>query len=241
MRPNTKESAFSFPLRAFWCLLLTVTVARAQSPVAKLIPNPAMLRPILQPGTLADPPSGNAELRIQVIEGERGVNIIRKRSAVAPVVEVRDRNNRPAAGALVTFSAPDDGASVVFLNGSRSITVVAEADGRATTAGLLPVNVGGFQLSVAATYQSQAAMASITMTNVQSAADASGVEKAGTVASTAAPSVGGGGLSKGMILLIAGVAAAAAAGLAFGLTHHGSAAKSPSATIGVGSGTVGAP
>jgi hypothetical protein len=239
MRLNTKDSAFLFSSRAFCCLLLTLTVASAQSPVAKLVPEMAIASPVLQPGTLAGQPGDNAQLRIQIIEGERGVNIIKKRSAVAPVVEVRDRNNRPAAGALVTFSAPDDGASLVFLNGSRSITVVAEADGRATTTGLTPINPGSFELSVAATYQSQVATASIKMTNVPSAADASSVEKAGTVATATAPSMHSGGLSKGMIFLIAGVAAAAAAGLAFGLTHHG--AKTQTTTIGVGTGTVGAP
>ena len=43
-------------------------------------------------------------LRIVVIDGEAGVNIIQQKTAVRPLVEVRDRNNLPVSGALVTFS-----------------------------------------------------------------------------------------------------------------------------------------
>ena len=43
-------------------------------------------------------------LKIVVIEGEAGVNIIRQGTAVAPVIEVRDQNNLPIAGVPVTFT-----------------------------------------------------------------------------------------------------------------------------------------
>ena len=43
-------------------------------------------------------------LKIVVLEGEGGVNIIQQKTAVRPLVEVRDRNNLPVAGASVTFS-----------------------------------------------------------------------------------------------------------------------------------------
>ncbi len=38
-----------------------------------------------------------------MIEGEEGVNIIQQKSAVQPVVEVRDQNDLPVAGASVVF------------------------------------------------------------------------------------------------------------------------------------------
>jgi hypothetical protein len=37
-------------------------------------------------------------LRIVVIEGEDAVNVIQQKTAVAPVIEVRDRNNLPVPG-----------------------------------------------------------------------------------------------------------------------------------------------
>jgi len=230
---DAKHFSFASPSKAFWCVLLAAAqvTASAQTPVS-------MLRPMIQPGTLADQSSADAVLHIQILEGDRGVNIIKRKTAVAPVVEVRDRNNLPVAGAMVTFTAPNDGPSIVFLNGSRSITVIAEANGRATTVGLKPVNAGSFQISVSATADSQTATATIPMTNVLTAAAAASVAGAGTVASASATS---GGLSAGMIGLIVGVAAAAAVGIGVGLMHHGSSSTTSTTTIGVGTGTVGAP
>src|SRR5688500_11228988 len=43
-------------------------------------------------------------LKIVVIEGEDAVNIIQQKTAVAPLIEVRDRNDLPVAGVPVTFS-----------------------------------------------------------------------------------------------------------------------------------------
>src|SRR5439155_20668973 len=57
-------------------------------------------------------------LTIKVLEGEDGVNIIQKNTAVKPVVEVRDRNNLPVAGATVVFILPDSGPSATFARGS---------------------------------------------------------------------------------------------------------------------------
>ena len=67
-------------------------------------------------------PSGN--LKIVVIAGEGAVNIIQQRTAVAPIVEVRDRNNLPVSGASVTFSVGGSGAT--FGSGS-TLTVVTNA------------------------------------------------------------------------------------------------------------------
>jgi len=45
----------------------------------------------------------SSALRIVVVSGEDGVNIIGKGTAVAPVVEVRDRNDLPVSSASVVF------------------------------------------------------------------------------------------------------------------------------------------
>lgn len=54
----------------------------------------ALLVGLVQPGGL----------KIVVIEGEGAVNIIQQKTAVSPLVEVRDRNNNPVSGAVVTFT-----------------------------------------------------------------------------------------------------------------------------------------
>ena len=44
-----------------------------------------------------------SNLKIVVIAGEGAVNVIQQKTAVAPIVEVRDRNDQPVAGVVVTF------------------------------------------------------------------------------------------------------------------------------------------
>lgn len=189
-----------------------------------------------EPPQEANVPNG---LHITVLEGEDAVNIVKKKTAVQPVVEVRDRNKLPVAGATIIFSSPHSGASVTFLNGARSFTVITDSNGRAAAVGLKPINTGKFQINVSASYHSQTATAKISMTNYLTAAAAAG----GGAATGAA---GSGGLSAGMIGVIVGVGAAAAVGIGVGLSHHGSSSSSttsiPTATIGVGgSATPGAP
>ena len=47
-----------------------------------------------------------ASLRIVVVEGEAAINIVQQKTAVSPVIEVRDRNNQPVAGAVVRLTGP---------------------------------------------------------------------------------------------------------------------------------------
>ena len=49
----------------------------------------------------------DASLRIVVIAGEGSVNIVQQKTAVAPIVEVRDRNDLPVAGATVKADPVD--------------------------------------------------------------------------------------------------------------------------------------
>jgi hypothetical protein len=212
--------------------------ANAQTYVSKLLPHPELLQPLLQPGTLAQEPGSNSGLHIEIMNGDRGINIIKKKTAVKPVVEVRDRNNLPVAGALVTFTSPSDGPSLIFVNGARSISVTTDAAGRATTLGMKPVEPGQFQVNVSASFHSQTASASMSMTNVLTAAAAAAA--AAAAGGTVATGAGAAGLSTGVIVAIVAVAAGAAVGIGVGLGHHGSssaaAATTPTVTIGLGSG-----
>jgi hypothetical protein len=131
----------------------------------------------------AQPAAQTAPLRIVVVKGEDAVNIIQQKTAVAPVVEIRDRNNLPVAGATVTFTI--GGNSAAFAGGAQTLTVVTNAAGQAAAAGLSPVASGAVQINVAAAFQGQSAIAAIAQTNVMTAAEAA-------TASTAAAGAGGG-------------------------------------------------
>ena len=132
-------------------------------------------------------------LKIVVIAGEGAVNIIQQKTAVAPIIEVRDRNNLPVAGATVTFSVSGSGAT--FGTGS-TLTVVTNAAGQATAAGLTPTAAGAVQINVTAALQGQVATAAITQTNfATAAAGGSGgrQRRRGGAAGGGAGAAGGGG------------------------------------------------
>jgi hypothetical protein len=137
-------------------------------------------------------------LRIVVIAGEDAVNIIQQKTAVAPVVEVRDRNDLPVAGATVTFTLT--GGNATFAGGAQTLAVTTNAAGRAAAAALNPVASGAVQVNVQAAFQGQTAIATITQTNVLTSAQAS------TGASGAS-----GGTSIGKIALVGTAVAGGAA------------------------------
>ena len=144
-----------------------------------------------------------SDLRIVVIEGEGAVNIIQQKTAVAPIVEVRDRNNVPVAGATVTFTI-QGGKQAVFAGGSQTLTVTTNAAGRAAAAAINPLSSGTVQIQTAAAFQGQTAVATITQTNVMTAAQAG-------AAAASTGGGGGGGIGAGTIAGIAGGAVAAGA------------------------------
>lgn len=129
-------------------------------------------------------------LRIVVIEGEDAINIIQQKTAVAPLVEVRDRNNLPVPGVAVTFTVGGQGAS---FGGLSTLTVTTNAAGQAAAVGLTPTAAGAVQTNAAAVFQGQTAVATITQTNVLTAAQAATAAGATGSASGGAGSAGGGG------------------------------------------------
>ncbi|HWI19558.1 MAG TPA: hypothetical protein VNT81_17510 [Vicinamibacterales bacterium] len=164
---------------------------------------------MLAPGETPAQPA----FRIVVVEGEDAVNIIQQKSAVAPIVEIRDRNNLPVAGATVTFSVAGQGAS---FGGLSTLTVTTNAAGRAAAAGFTPTAAGAIQINASAVVQGQVLSATITQTNVLTAAQAVGAAGAsgGTGGGTSAAggaAAGGGGVS-GTTIGIVGAAAAAVGG-----------------------------
>ena len=161
-------------------------------------------------------PSG---LKIVVIEGEGAVNIIQQKTAVSPLVEVRDRNNNPVSGAVVTFTI-QGGNNAAIAGGAQTVSITTNAAGRAAMAALNPVNPGTFQIQVQAAFQGQTAAAAITQTNVLTAAQAASATAAGA-GGAGSGAAGGGGMSGLAIGGIAGGVAVAGAVLAVGAAGGG--------------------
>lgn len=155
--------------------------------------------------------------RIVVVEGEDAVNIIQQKTAVAPIVEIRDRNNLPVAGATVTFSLTGPGAAGASVS---TITVATNAAGQAAAVGFTPTAAGAIQINASALVQGQALTATITQTNVMTAAQAVGAASAtgassgasGSGAATGSAAAGGGGISGTTIGIVSAAAAAAGGG-----------------------------
>jgi PKD repeat protein len=156
-------------------------------------------------------------LRIVVIQGEDAVNIVQQKTAVSPIVEVRDRNDLPVAGATVSFTIGSK--SATFAGGSQVMTITTNAAGRAAAA-VTPLSSGAVPIQVAATFQGQTVSAVITQTNVMTAAQAAGATAASNAASAGGMSSGG---VSGQTLAIIGVAGAAGAGAIVATSRGGSA------------------
>ncbi|HYU79044.1 MAG TPA: hypothetical protein VEK56_08655 [Vicinamibacterales bacterium] len=146
-----------------------------------------------------------AGLSIIVIAGEDAVNIIQQKTAVAPIVEVRDRNDLPVSGVPVTFAIRGVH-KAAFTGGVQRLTITTNAAGRATVSGITPLGSGTYQIDVAAAYQGQTTTVTISQTNVLTGA----VAAAGAAGAGAAAAAGGaGGLSAAAV---GGIAAAIGGG-----------------------------
>jgi hypothetical protein len=159
-------------------------------------------------------------LKIVVLEGEGAVNIIQQKTAVRPLVEVRDRNNLPVAGASVTFSIGGSGSGAAFAGGVQTLTVTTNAAGQAAASGLNALGSGAFQIQVQAAYQGQIATAAISQTNFATAAAAAqagaGAGGGGGATGAAGGAAGGGG---GVSATTIGIIGAAVGGGALAATQ----------------------
>jgi hypothetical protein len=167
------------------------------------------------------------QLNLVIVEGDGAINNIRQRTAREPIVQVEDENHKPIAGAAVVFLLPNQGASGVFANGSHTLTVMTDAQGRAVAHGFKPNAVQGkLQMRVSASYQGKTATTTISQTNVAAAA--------GTAAAA--------GISAKLITILV-IAGAAVAGGVVAATRGGgsSTPATQTATVTPGTGTVGAP
>src|SRR5687767_13452648 len=95
-----------------------VSMAEPKNPHTAAAAHTAALVEVLKPsGVMQAVQKG---LKIVVIEGEDAVNIIQQKTAVSPVVEVRDENDLPVGGVLLRFSIR--GNRAVFRGGLQELT-----------------------------------------------------------------------------------------------------------------------
>jgi hypothetical protein len=163
----------------------------------------------------AQSPRNAAGLHIVVIEGEDAVNVVQQNTAVAPVVEVRDRNNQPVAGAVVRFAITRGRATFA---GARTLAVTTDVAGRAAAAGLTPTGAGALRISANAAFQGQTAAVAIAQTNVMTAAQAAAMSGAGAAGGGGGAATGGaaggaaGGSGSAVSFTTLGIIGGAAAG-----------------------------
>ncbi|MGA7235664.1 MAG: hypothetical protein WBY44_08290 [Bryobacteraceae bacterium] len=123
---------------------------------------------------------GSDDLQIVVIQGEDGANIVQDGTFADTIVEVRDRNNVPiVGGAMITagvvwgLAAHTGGATPgAFANGSNTITITADTQGRAVISGFRPSGNGPISLQVNASYQGHTGHVTVHQTNFPTVAAA---------------------------------------------------------------------
>lgn len=133
------------------------------------------------PGLFAQAePRRPGSLRIYVLQGEGAVNNISSRIATSPLVEVRDANDFPVAGATVTFELPASGPGAVFEGGKLEYSNVSDGRGQASAMAMAPNQIEGkFAIKVTARLNGQTGMTAIHQTNSSKefSAYATGLEK----------------------------------------------------------------
>lgn len=176
----------------------------------------------------AAPPAAQApaptSIKLMVVQGEGAINNIEKRVVTEPIVEVRDQENRPVAGAEVVFTTPPSGPSATFFGASRTYTVKSDENGRARGTGLSPnVEEGTYPIEVTATLGNLQTSVSITQTNA----------RAPELKSDKKNAIGW--------RLLTAIAAGAAAGIVAVSRRDGNNGASTPTSISVGGVSVGAP
>jgi hypothetical protein len=161
---------------------------------------------------------GEGRLKIFVLQGNGAINNVKSGLSTAPVVEVRDLNDRPLEGVTVTFEVPASGPGAFFPQGKFSLTTRTDANGQAGATGFAAnPQTGKFNIKVTATLGSDSTTVEIAQTNSNTLFAIDSRKKSG--------------ISKKTWWIIAGVAAA---GLTVGLvlsTRGGGSTSNPGVTI----------
>lgn len=193
---------------------------------------------IALPGWAAPPQEEIDQLVVEIIQGDNATYNPRELTTQEFIVEVRDDNDRPVAGAMVVFFLPESGPGGQFPGGAKSLSVTTDQAGRATAKGFVHgTETGKFQIRVEASYQGATGQAVMNQAVVLPSAP------------VIQPKPAGGGFNA---LLAVGLAAAAGAAVAVAVAvGGGNGGGTPSGpvtpvtqttiTAGPGAPTVGAP
>lgn len=158
--------------------------------------------PLCTPAAAAQEAQGG--LRITIVDGDEAILNVRQRVSREAIIQVEDENRKPVAGALVTLTAPRDGASAVFSNGLNNITLTTDDTGRVVVRGIRPNSAQGkYAIRVLAVKEGLRGTAQIQMSNIAAAVAAGGISAklltflliagAGAAAGTVAATRGGNG------------------------------------------------
>ena len=124
---------------------------------------------------IPSPTHAQAGLNVIVIDGDEAANIVAGKIAAEPVIEVRDRDDRRVANAIVRFvirKTARNRLAAAFRNGQAEVRTLTDATGRASANFLTPIEPGSFQIDVEASFQGQTGRATIRHTNYATTADA---------------------------------------------------------------------
>ena len=171
------------------------------------------------------------QLRIVILDCERGVNDVRAGKACEPRVRVENEEGKVIAGATVSFTLPKDGPGGYFPPRLTVLVVQTDSNGEAIAHGFVPNRIdGAFEIRVDASFEGSTAVQAIHQIN----------------ALPITPEVEKRPAGRGkMLAILGGVAAAAAAGLAMRGGGGGgappAAAPTPGTTITPGKPAVGPP
>jgi hypothetical protein len=106
--------------------------------------------------------------KIEILEGDDGVNIIDKDTAVRSIVRIVDKNNLPVAGIAVAGVFIGLDATGEFDGGGKSATVLTDAHGNAQFDLIHPKGSGPFQLQFQASVQGEPLKTTVSQTNYAS-------------------------------------------------------------------------
>jgi len=125
-----------------------------------------MLLNLAGPAPLAAQDTGQ-EFQIEIIQGANLVNSVKRRVASETIVEVHDRNRKPVAGVILTFTLPQTGAGGTFTSTASNIaTVTTGANGQAAMPAFQANNVAGsYNISVSGDVNGSHLSATIQATN----------------------------------------------------------------------------
>lgn len=171
----------------------------------------------------AIPSNATVIVQLKVLEGEGTVYRTGTRATRGLTVLVTDENGKPVPDAAVSFRMPDEGASGVFSSGLKTEVITTGPDGRATAWGMQWNKTPG-PVEIRITVVKDQARAGLVSTQYLSDQVA---PKAGGEGVFTAPH---GGKTKWLVIA-AGVAGGAAAGLFFNKSHTTpTGTSSPSST-----------